>query len=174
MQTLDYYLAVGGIPKYLEVYNPSNSFQENISKLCFNSLGFFYSEFERLFISHFGKAAEFRKIVLALGKIPLATSAMIETQTGLTSGGSLSGYLEQLILAGFVEKYSALHKPSSSYLIRYRLKDLFLRFFTRFIFKNQQKILAKGTPIPFGNIIKPGQFESWRGLAFEECCRFNH
>ena len=28
--------------------------------------------------------------------------------------------------------------------------------------------------MPFAHLVKPGMYEAWRGLAFEECCRRSH
>jgi|JI9StandDraft_1071089.scaffolds.fasta_scaffold11256_6 AAA+ ATPase superfamily predicted ATPase len=85
----------GGIPKYLEEVIPSESAEDNIHRLCFQPNGLLFREFEQIFSDLFSKKAQtYRTLVEKLVHAPLILDE---------KGGSISRYLEDLILAGFVQ-----------------------------------------------------------------------
>jgi AAA+ ATPase superfamily predicted ATPase len=168
-EALELYLVVGGVPKYLELYDQRRSPRLNLADLCFKPGAFFTKELERIYISHFGETPAYRKIVELLDDRRFATRAQLARHLGRTSGGRLSGLLEDLCLAGLVEAYSPLHNPTSRYLQRYRVADPFLGFHYRFI-APQQKRLTRGA-VPLHQALPDKRYEIFLGLAFEHFCR---
>ena len=61
-------MILGGIPYYLNCFNPSLSLAQNIDTLFFNSKAKLGDEFVRLFNSVFDNAEGCMKIVRTLGK----------------------------------------------------------------------------------------------------------
>ncbi len=174
MQILDYYLAVGGIPKYLQLFDPNLSSQLNLKHLCFSPSGYLFCEIDRLFVSHFGRNRVYRDIVQALAHVAYAQVKDIQKATKMSSGGRLTEYLEELELAALIESYTPLHKPNSNYLKRYRIKDPFLRFYFRFIGPKFRLLAQTGEQLTFAQVIKDQQYAVWKGLAFEQACRDHH
>ena len=52
----------GGIPKYLEEIIPSQSSEDNIQRLCFQSEGLLFREFDQIFSDLFSKKAQHMEI----------------------------------------------------------------------------------------------------------------
>lgn len=157
----------GGIPWYLELFNPAISVQENIKNLCFTFDGQLVQEFHHIFHDLFGKRSEvYKKIVQSLS---LGSKEYLEIvqESGLQSSGALSEYLDDLIMAGFLERDFSwnLRTIKNSRLSRYRLKDNYLRFYLKYILSNLHKI-NKGQYNNISMSSLPG-IESILGLQFE-------
>ena len=115
----------GGIPWYMELFNPAMSVNENIKKLCFEPDGQFVLEFNHIFHDLFGRRGEIcKKIVEKLVTGSKEYSEIVEN-IGYQSSGSLSEYLDDLIMSGFLDRdftWNLLSKKASR-LSHYRLKD---------------------------------------------------
>ena len=169
-EALEYYLAFGGVPKYLELYDDRRSVKLNMVERCFSPGAFFLDELDRLFVSHFGTARHYRSIVELLAARGYATRTVVAKQIGLKSGGQVSGLLEDLCLAGFVEAYSSVHNPTSTKLRRYRIRDPFLRFYFRFIEPLRERIKQGSGGVPLHQALPDGRYRVFLGLAFEHFC----
>jgi AAA+ ATPase superfamily predicted ATPase len=169
-ETLDAYLVLGGIPQYLTELNPAKSLVQNLEDLAFSPQGYFYKEYQRLFISHFAKHHLYERILrtLAQKKTGMETSALSRA-LHVADGGTLSKMLEDLDLAGFIERYTPVDKPVHSRFIRHRIEDEFLDFYFTFIDKNRAAI-SSGTLKRF-DVLTGIAFDQWRGYAFENACR---
>jgi len=170
LEALEYYLAVGGVPKYLELFDDRRSTRLNLARLCFRPGAYFLDELERLFVSHFGKVPHYRKIVRLLSRKGFATRQEIGRHLGLHSGGQLSDLLEDLCLAGLTTAYSPVHNPDSTYLRRYRIADPFIRFHDRFIRPHQHKISRSAEGLPLHKALPENRYKPYLGLAFEHFC----
>ncbi len=169
-EALEAYLVFGGVPKYLEQYDDRRSVRLNLADLCFRPGAFFLDEYDRLFVSHFGNVGHYRRIVELLAERGFATRSQIGRRLGLGSGGRLSELLENLCLAGFVEGYSPVHKPESTYLLRYRIADPFLRFYFRFLRPQRGRIARGARGLPLHQALPDRRYETFLGLAFEHFC----
>jgi len=168
-EALEYYLVMGGVPKYLEMYDTARSVRLNLENLCFEPGAYFHDEFERLFGSHFGKIRHYRAIVEFLASRGFGTRNEIAKHTRLSSGGRISGFLENLVLAGFIEACGSVHNPHRISLKRYRISDPFLRFYFRFIRPLGDRI-ARGGSIPLHQALPDKRYEVFLGFAFESFC----
>lgn len=172
LNILDYYLAVGGIPKYLEYLEPDQSLMQNMQRLCFKRDGVLFNEPKKLFISHFGRTPHYQKIVDYLARAPRSPSSKLIKNLRLSSGGRLSEYLENLVLSGFIEEYSPIQVQSSkSKLKRYSIKDYFLRFYYNFVYPNSSQIEQQSPSSPQTQLVDMRRFSIWQGLAFEHMCK---
>lgn len=169
-EALELYLIFGGVPKYLELYDQRLSVRLNLAELCFKPGAFFLAELDRLFVSHFGKVSHYRSIVELIAARGFASRAEIAGKLKLQSGGRLSEMLENLCLAGFLEAYSPVHQPSSTYLQRYRIADPYLRFHYRFIRPQQKRIERSREGLPLSQALPDKRYEVFLGLAFEHFC----
>ncbi len=166
-EVLEIAMTFGGIPKYLLEINPRFSYLQNLNEYAFSQSGYFFQEFQRLFLSHFSKSPHYEKVLLALTNQILSQEELAR-RCVISPGGTFSRILEDLTLAGFIQRDQPLDLPLRSKLIRYRLLDEYLHFYFSFIFKNRQAILK-------------GQFQhlqldlktlaQWQGYAFERLCR---
>ena len=173
-EIVELYMAIGGIPQYLEYIDPKVSTRLNLERLCFSTNGPLVGEFERIFISHFGKIPHYQTIVKHLGERGHADRHELVSICSLDSGGTLSTYLEDLELAGFIERYASIDRPEKVRNNRYRLRDHYLAFFFRFIQPSIQKIRSTSTKARFSTFVPENRYAVWSGLAFENLCRFHH
>ena len=152
----------GGIPRYLEEIDPIVSSDVNIRRLCFEKEGMLFDEFEKIFTDLFAKKGDvYRQILerLATGKADIEE---ICTVLHVKKGGTISGYLHNLKITGFIAQDATwnLKDGTLSKLAYYRLKDNYTRFYLKYIKPNKEKI-EKGV------MTKPPAWDSIMGLQFE-------
>lgn len=157
----------GGVPKYLEEIIPSHSSDDNIQRLCFQSEGILFREFDQIFYDLFSKKSiTYGNIVKALDHSSLSLDE-ISKNLGIGKSGYLSRCLDDLALAGFVQEDCTwnLSKKKESRLKKFRLKDNYLRFYLRYIEPNKDRI-SKNLFESKSFMYLPG-WESVMGLQFE-------
>lgn len=163
----------GGIPKYLEEIIPSQSSDDNIQRLCFQSEGLLFQEFDQIFSDLFSKkAATYGSIVKTLDHSSLSLDE-ISKKLGIEKGGYLSKCLDELMLAGFIQEDCTwnLSTKGESQLKKFRLKDNYIRFYLRYIEPNKDRI-SKGIFDSESFMYLPG-WESVMGLQFENLVTSN-
>jgi len=125
----------GGVPRYLEEINTTLSAEENVKRMCFSREGILFSDFDRIFSDIFYKRAPgYRDIVRTLVTGPKTVSA-ISDALGRQRSGHVSAYLDDLVASGLVDR-DVPYRPGSSRpsrLIRFRLRDNYLRFYLKYI-----------------------------------------
>jgi hypothetical protein len=90
------------VPHYLEEILTHQSAEANIQRLCFQKEGFLFSEFERIFSDLFStRSAIYKAIVKRLADGPCELNA-IYTALKVEKSGVISGYMDDLVTAGFV------------------------------------------------------------------------
>ncbi len=160
-QIAELYMAIGGIPHYLQRVEAGKSAAQNIDRLCFRKEGLLKNEFMNLYQSLFENADQHEAIVRALASKHkgLTRSELIQA-TGLASGGTLTKVLNELVESGFVVEMPAWKADRKNSL--WRLVDEYSLFYFNWIETNrmsgQDIWLAKSA----------GQkWKSWCGYAFE-------
>lgn len=136
----------GGVPWYLEQLNPQISANKNIENLCFNPSGILNFEFEKIFNDVFSRYGDiYRKILQELSN-GMRTLSQIRTAVNYPNGGRLSLLMENLIISGFVSKHSlwSFKSKKLSNISLYRISDPYIRFYLKYIQKNQQASLPAG------------------------------
>ncbi len=132
----------GGIPWYLEQLDRNLTADENIKQMCFMKDSLLVSEFDRIFEDVFSKRGHiYKEIIEILIQTPCNQTTLRE-KLNYSRSGSISQYLEDLILCGFVEKHQGWSlrslKPTKQSI--YTVKDQFIRFHFRFMKPVMQKI----------------------------------
>jgi len=168
------YMAVGGIPQYLEMIDKTKSSLLNLQQLCFRKNGYLVNEFERLFASHFGTNQHYINIVKYLAQNNWGERSTLEKACSLDSGGRISEYLENLEDAGFIEKYFSIDKVNAVRCSRYRISDQYLRFYFKFIKPNLSLIQRGDDSNSIQTYLPDKKFDAWKGLAFESFCLNHH
>lgn len=137
---------VGGVPWYLEQFNPHITADENIKQLAFEKSGLLVAEFDRIFHDLFdGKGVTYKKILNSL-KDGARTLSEIRESIEFPHSGTLSQMMEHLIVAGFIVKQSLwsfkTEKPLKQSL--YAIFDPYMRFYLQVIEPNLTKISVNG------------------------------
>ncbi len=163
-QTIQLYMAFGGIPMYLEQVAPGMSTAQIIDAACFNKKGFLYNEFTDLYQALFYKADRHIKIVRALAAKPMGLSRNEIIKIGkLQSGGTTSTLLEELNAGGFISQYIPFGKKAKDAI--YKLTDEYSLFYLKFM--EDQKHNGKGS---WEKLSDTPSYKSWAGFAFETLC----
>lgn len=161
------YMAVGGVPYYLNYFRKNLSASQNIDELFFKDGAKLRFEYDRLFNSVFANPDKVKSVVEFLHtKNAGYTRKEITEGLGISDGGTITSCLNALIASDFIVKYVpfGLNKKQE----HYRLIDPFCIFYLRFVQSNQGHNEEFWT-----QNVKSQSVISWRGIAFENLC-FNH
>lgn len=158
------YMIMGGIPFYMNFFNPSYSLAQNIDALFFARNAKLGDEFERLFNSIFDNAEDCMKIVRCLGTRHAGyTRKEIAEKTQLNPNGDFTKILKALMGSDFIIKYVPF--GASQREEHYKLTDSFCWFWLHF--KEDKRITQTDY---WQKHLKGSDVASWRGIAFEELC----
>lgn len=163
-QILQIYMALGGIPQYLKNIEPGQSAVTAINELCFKKDGLLRGEFKNLYKSLFDKAEYHINIIKALAsnKSGLTRNEII-TACKLSTGGTTTRILEELIESGFITQYIPFQKDKRESI--YRVIDEYSLFYLKFI--EGKTLTAKDT---WDKMSSTNSWRSWSGYAFESIC----
>jgi uncharacterized protein len=158
------YMAMGGIPYYLEAIEPNWSATQAIQHLFFDKAGLLKNEFQNLYRSLFRKYEIYEKVVEALAtkNEGLQRTELIKVMN-LNSGGTLTKVLTDLEESGFITSYRAFDNKKKN--IIYRLSDFYTKFYFKFI-KNGQH---QGDDA-WLNLLDHPTHRTWQGFTFEQVC----
>ena len=163
-QITQLYMAMGGIPMYLEQIKPGKTAVENIKEICFKKQGYLWNEYPRLFASLFDNHENYEEVieVLATKKKGMTRTAII-AGTKFKNGGMLTKILKDLDQSGFIDIYGNYKKKKRDQI--YRLSDCYCLFYIKFI-----KPLLTTSHIEFSSLADLPQWRIWSGYAFENIC----
>ena len=171
----------GGVPKYLEELVDSQSAEENIRRLCFEPSGILFREFEQIFSDLFEKRHTlYKRIVAAIADRRMNLTELCGALQ-LQKSGVVAGYLDDLRLAGFIEKDYTwnLNSGVEGKQFTYRIKDNYIRFYLRHILPHHGAISRnrfgrrKLSALPGWDAVIGLQFENLvlqnREFIWEQC-----
>jgi uncharacterized protein len=163
-QILQLYMAMGGIPHYLKEVRKGESSNQAIDRICFTKDGLLEGEFNNLYHSLFDDVTRHLAVVRALAKNSAGlTRSEIIDKSKLSSGGTITGLLDELIESGFVTAWQPYNKKNRDTL--YKLGDEFTHFYLKFMERNQ----SYGSGVWQSFATSPS-WRSWSGVAFERVC----
>lgn len=163
------YGVTGGVAKYLALFDPKKSLDENIIRLFFDSDGYLFDETRNLMTQEFSDITLVNNIVeqVAAGENSLNNIASKVHEKDTTVLYSL----EKLIDAGLVDKKKCITEEKNKKKTQYVLKDHMFSFWYRFIPKAISVIEMGQGRIYYEKVVKP-QLHSFMGSIFEEMCRY--
>ena len=163
-QTLQVYMAMGGIPYYLQHILPGESAAQAIDRQCFTTNGSLRTEFRNLFQSLFTNSDQHEKVIRALAqKKKGLTREQIITECKLSTGGGTTKTLKELEESGFISMYIPFGKSANDSI--FKLSDEYSLFYQKFI--ENAKATGDGTWL---RQIQLQSYLSWSGFAFESVC----
>jgi len=126
------------IPKYLQTYNKSLEFEENIKQNILNKDSYLYAEGQFLLNMGIMDIGTYFGIIEAISKGNTKVGH-IASVLGVHSS-YLSNYLQRLIELDILIKEVPVteNDPRKSKMGRYRIKDKFLNFWFNYVYKNYQ------------------------------------
>lgn len=157
------YMAMGGVPHYLEKIAPGESVAQALDRLCFQRNGPLRAEFDNVFASLFDRSENHEAIVRVLGHVRKGlTRTAIARKSGLASGGTLTKTLTELEQSGFVQRYMPYRGVKDPL---FRLIDEYSMFYIKF--------MEKSVPGRGGYWVKlqgGASYRIWSGFTFETVC----
>jgi AAA+ ATPase superfamily predicted ATPase len=163
-QILHLYIAIGGIPHYLNKLRKGESVVQSIQRLCFDSNGDLANEFDEIFSSLFSHSSSHLSIVRALSNANKGISRdELIKKSKHAGGGAFTRALEELIASGFVTKYQAYDKKVRRML--FRLSDEYSKFYLKYIEPNMNQGENFWT-----TMFQQQSYVSWAGFNFETIC----
>lgn len=162
-QIMQCYMILGGIPYYLSLLKPYLSLPENIDNLIFRRGGELEDEFEELFPALFNNSEKYVQIVRLLSSRREGYTRQEIEQAIHVSGGTLTNLLDNLEDCDFVSRFAQYGNKERNML--YRLSDMYLLFFFRYIDGNHSKDEQYWL-----HHFNDRSVESWEGFAFEALC----
>ena len=163
-QTLELYMAMGGVPHYLKEIEPGLSAAQNIDAICFSQAGLLRVEFDRLYASLFEMPERHVQVIrkLARKRRGMTRGEILEV-AGLATGGGSTVLLDELVLSGFVMRTVPFGKARKDAL--YRLADEYSQFYLDWIERRRSSgdgawLLQSASP----------SWRAWSGYAFETVC----
>ena len=164
---LDILSITGGVPRYLEEVNPSQSVDDNIRRMAFRPDSTLRRDFDEMFKDVITKRPRMVAMVLeALVDGPM-TMSEISGAISVGAGGNVSAALDQLVEAGLVSRDIGMNPETGDEIRerRYRLSDNYVRFYLKCI-QPAAKTIDAGT----FRYSRLARFEEWnavKGFAFE-------
>ena len=162
-QLLEIYMAMGGIPFYLNQITKGKNSTQLIDEICFSKNGLLNGEYAQLYHSLFKNADYHVAIIAALAAHPKGVTRQALAAKTKMSEGSLSRTLEELVDCDFISAYDPYINKKKEAV--YKLTDLYSLFYLKFIKPN--KINGKGA---WKLLSGSSSFASWSGYAFENIC----
>ncbi len=163
-QIVNLYMAMGGIPYYLEQVKKGESAAQNIERMCFSENGPLRTEFTFIFSSLFNNSDKHEKLLRKIYELgSRATRDNLIHQLNILSSGDFSVKLNELEESGFIKSYTPLGVRKSKRI--YVLSDYYSLFYFKFI-EHAGKYEA-GNWI---NRLNDAATKVWEGLSFEQVC----
>jgi AAA+ ATPase superfamily predicted ATPase len=168
LQILELYMAMGGIPYYLNQIEKGKSATEIISRVCFTDDGLLFSEYDRLFRSLFKNAEVHLKIIQKIVKKGnhISKKELINSG-GFSSGGGFRDKIMELVSSGFIREYVPFGKKSRDSVLK--ITDEYTLFFMEWI----EPIKRRGAisnPDYWLNASTQQKYKTWTGYAYEAVC----
>lgn len=133
-----YYQLTGGTPKYIDLFLSEKAFSfSSMIDFVFSENSPFLEEGKNILIEEFGK--EYGNYFSILELISLGKTSRSEIESVLQK--DVGGFLEKLEKDYFViNRYKPINAKPETKLIRYKIKDHFLKFWFRFIYRNRSAV----------------------------------
>lgn len=167
---MEEYSVIGGVPKYLELFQPDMGLAEQLERLVLSKNGFLYEEPNFLLRNEVQTAASYFSIIRAiadgnhkLGKI--AGALGLETST-------LTPYLSTLIDLGFLRKDVPITEknPEKSRKGLYFIADNFTRFWFRYIYPYKGELELDNQQIVLNELEKDFR-QKFVAFVYEDVCQ---
>lgn len=169
-QIVETYAVLGGVPKYLEMWDSGRSVEHNLRNVVLSPVTIFRQEPMALIQDEIPEPRTYLAILQSLGAKRLAPKIVSE-QTGIALP-HVGRYMHTLETLRFVRKIASLSTadPLRTRLVRYEISDAYLRFYFQFIAPRIQLFEQHRTDSLLRAVRKG--FETFVATtAFEELCR---
>ena len=162
------YGVTGGVAKYLSLFNPEESLDDNIKRLFFTAGGYLYDEPHNLLTQEFTDIVIVNNIIeqIAAGENTLALIADKVHE----SSSTVSYSIRKLINTGIVKKKLCIGEEKNKKKFQYVLKDTMFQFWYEFI-PDAVSLIEMGRGTQYYDKVVKDKLHDYMGGIFEEMCR---
>ena len=162
--TIHVYACLGGIPAYLQKFNPENSFWQNVQQKILTKGEFLYEEAEFLLREELREPRNYATILKAIAQ-EAQTYGEILNKTSVDKS-MLSKYASVLEDLGFIKRTQPIGTILKQRKSQYAIADNYLNFWFKYVFSNKTELEA-GESETVLNKIKQ-DYNIYLGHAFEQ------
>lgn len=168
-EMIEFYAVTGGVPKYIEVFQPGDNIMAAIEKNVLNRQGFLYEEPIFLLERELGEIGSYFSIISAIArgnhKLSKIAAVLGVSQTNLTR------YLKTLVDLDLIERRVPVTEsdPSKSKLGLYYIIDNYIEFWFKFIYPYRSYIEMDDTAFVMDKI-KQNFIDNHVSFVFENVC----
>ena len=163
------YGVTGGIAKYISLFDPDKSLDENIADLYFRPSGFLYEEPHNLLVQEFRNSPVYGDVISAIAG-GANKAVEIKDKTGLESA-SVHNILSHLMETRIIEKRLCITEEGNKKKVQYILSDGMFTFWYLFIPKAIPQIEIDNGEKYYRTYVKP-KLHEFMGSIFEGMCRY--
>lgn len=169
------YSILGGIPHYLNQFNPKLSIEDNIKQNIFTKGSILYSEVEFLLHQELRETSVYNTIIeaIAFGNTKLNE---ISEKTLIKDTAKTSVYLKNLIELGIIEREFSVdtNQKEKTKAVRgiYHLTDNFFRFWYAFGFSNLSQLEDGDVDGVYNYSVEPNLQQFASGIFEDICIQF--
>lgn len=161
------YGILGGVPRYLNAFDPKRSLKENIISEILTEGAFLNDEPQTLLRMELREPAVYNSILEAVAN---GCNRVVEIADRIHEEKSkCSKYMLTLQTLRLLEKHVPCGDPSGSKKGNYEITDHFYRFWYRFVFSNKSYYSMLGIEKAADEIM--GEISDYMGPVFEDICR---
>lgn len=168
-QIIEVYLALGGIPAYLDLVRPGQSAAQAIAAICFDHQSSLYGEYDRLFRSLFDKSELHTRVIRVLleHKAGILQQDLFR-EARIASGSVRTRVKQELIESGFIAEVPGFGARKKGAVIR--LIDEYTIFHQSW---HRQIANARSPvdPSQWTGLANGRSWRTWAGFAFEGLCQ---
>jgi len=165
LNVLHAYMAVGGIPYYLNLFRPDESPAQGIDRMFFSEHGELQAEYRRLFSSLFRHPEPYLSIIKLLASKPMGmTKKEISQALNVSNNGYLGDLLTDLVYCDFIRSYNQRSQRVKENSSIYKLVDFYTIFYHTFVHD------ARSQDGYWSALQQTPAINTWLGLSFERVC----
>lgn len=148
------YSILGGVPGYLDLWDPQEGVSENIIRLILSPNGLLRKEAARFLKTSLRELPFYNTILSVLAEDEPKLNYLYN-RTGF-SRAKISVYIKNLIQISVAEKYFSFEPKKKDYVMKglYGISDRFLHFWYKFVFPNSSALEVEGAELFYVNYIK--------------------
>jgi len=158
------YGCLGGVPAYLQKFNPKNGFWQNVQQKILTKGEFLYEEAEFLLREELREPRNYAIILKAIAQ-EAETYGEILNKTSIDKS-MLSKYASVLEDLGFIKRTHPIGTTPKPRKSQYTIADNYLNFWFKYVFPNKIELEAGNTEAVLNKIKQ--DYNAYIGHAFEQ------
>jgi len=168
-QIAELFMAIGGVPFYLDGVESGLSARQNISNLCFQKNGLLVGEFDRLFKSLFKNHKAYIELIQIISEHHhgIDRTGILAKAKLSREGGTFTDRLEDLEKSGFIVSFLP-YGQERGYI--YKVIDEFCLFYYRWMARKRKKNFFDIAEDYWEGKGGTQEYKVWAGYAFEALC----